>query len=55
MDTYLATLSDDEKAIIAALKRSWPKAVHQRCQLHFLNNLAAPVLKVDTQLGVCRN
>jgi len=46
----LATLSDGEKAIIAALKHSWPKAVHQRCQLHFLNNLAAPVLKVDTQL-----
>lgn len=46
----LATLSDGEKAIIAALKYSWPNAVHQRCQLHFLNNLADPVLKVDTQL-----
>jgi len=46
----LATLSDGEKAIIAALKSSWPNAVHQRCQLHFLNNLAEPVLKVDTQL-----
>ena len=47
----LATLSDGEKAIIAALKSSWPTAPHQRCQLHFLNNLAEPVLKVDSQLS----
>ena len=46
----LATLSDGEKGIIAALKSSWPQAPHQRCQLHFLNNLAEPVLKVDSQL-----
>ena len=46
----LATLSDGEKAIIAALKSSWPNTVHQRCRLHFLNNLAEPVLKVNTQL-----
>lgn len=46
----LATLSDGEKGIISALKSSWPQAPHQRCQLHFLNNLAEPVLKVDSQL-----
>ena len=46
----LATLCDGEKAIIAALKKSWPDAPLQRCQLHFLNNLAEAVLKVDTQL-----
>jgi len=46
----LATLSDGEKAIIAALKASWPQTPHQSCQLHFLNNLADAVLKVDSQL-----
>jgi len=46
----LATLSDGEKGIIAALKRTWPEAPHQRCQAHFLNNLADPVLVHDTEL-----
>ena len=46
----LATLSDGEKAIIATLKQCWPDAPHQRCQAHFLNNLAEPVLAFDTQL-----
>jgi hypothetical protein len=46
----LATLSDGEKAIIAALERCWPDAPRQRCQEHFLGNLAEPVLKVDEQL-----
>jgi hypothetical protein len=43
----LATLSDGEKAIIAALKRCWPDAPRQRCQEHYLGNLAEPVLEVD--------
>jgi len=38
----LATLSDGEKAVVAALKTAWPAVPHQRCQLHFLNNLAKP-------------
>jgi Transposase, Mutator family len=46
----LATLSDGEEAIIAALKHCWPNAPHQRCQTHFLNNLVEPVLEVDAQL-----
>jgi len=46
----LATLSDGEERIIAALKRSWPAAPHQRCQEHILGNLAEPVLKVDSHL-----
>lgn len=46
----LATLSDGEDRIIAALKASWPDAPHQRCQAHILNNLAEPVLQEDTQL-----
>ncbi len=46
----LATLSDGEKAIIAALERCWSDAPRQRCQEHYLGNLAEPVLKVDGKL-----
>ena len=46
----LATLSDGEKTIIAALKACWPNAPRQRCQEHYLGNLAEPVLKVDGKL-----
>ena len=46
----LATLSDGEKAIMAALETCWPDAPRQRCQEHYLGNLAEPVLKVDGKL-----
>jgi hypothetical protein len=46
----LATLSDGEEVLIAALKSCWPDAPHQRCQEHILGNLAEPVLKVDARL-----
>ena len=46
----LATISDGEKAIIAALETCWPDAPRQRCQEHYLGNLAEPVLKVDGKL-----
>ncbi len=46
----LATLSDGENRIIAALKGSWPDAPHQRCQEHMLANLAEAALKEDTNL-----
>ena len=46
----LATLSDGEKAIIAALETCWSDAPRQRCQEHYLGNLAEPVLKVDGKL-----
>jgi hypothetical protein len=46
----LATLSDGEEAVVAALQTTWSKAPHQRCQSHFLGNLAEDVLKYDTQL-----
>jgi hypothetical protein len=48
--SVLATLSDGEQAIVSALKGRWPEAPHQRCQTHFLNNVATPVLALDTQL-----
>ena len=46
----LATLSDGEEAIIAAFRICWPGARPQRCQSHWLSNVAEPVLTVDTQL-----
>jgi len=46
----LATLSDGEVTLVAALKSCWPEAPHQRCQAHFLNNLAEAVLDYDDQL-----
>ena len=46
----LATLSDGEKAIIAALKTCWPDAPRQRCQEHYLGNLAEPVLDEDRKV-----
>lgn len=46
----LATLSDGENTLIAALKACWPQAPHQRCQAHVLNNLAEAVLEYDDEL-----
>jgi len=46
----LATLSDGEKAIITALKMCWSDVPRQRCQEHYLGNLAEPVLEVDAKL-----
>jgi len=45
-----ATLSDGESTLITALKSCWPEAPHQRCQSHFLSNLAEDVLVHDDQL-----
>lgn len=46
----LATLSDGEATLVATLKSCWPQAPHQRCQAHFLSNLAEEVLDYDDQL-----
>jgi hypothetical protein len=46
----LATLSDGEETIIAAIETCWSDAPRQRCQEHFLGNLAEPVLDVDSKL-----
>ena len=46
----LATLSDGEKAVIAALETCWPDAPRQRCQEHFLGNLAERALEEDDKL-----
>jgi hypothetical protein len=46
----LATLSDGENTLVAALKSCWPTVPHQRCQVHFLNNLTEEVLDYDDEL-----
>ncbi|MEI6901389.1 MAG: hypothetical protein WCL00_16045 [Bacteroidota bacterium] len=46
----LASVSDGEDRIIAALRAVWPNAPRQRCQEHFLGNLADEVLENDTEL-----
>jgi len=46
----LASVSDGEERIIAALRAVWPNAPRQRCQEHFLGNLAEEVLANDTEL-----
>jgi len=46
----LASVSDGEERIIAALRAVWPNAPRQRCQEHFLGNLADEVFPNDTEL-----
>jgi hypothetical protein len=46
----LASITDGEERIIAALRTVWPNAPRQRCQEHFLSNLADEVLEEDTRL-----
>ena len=46
----LASVSDGEERIIAALRAVWPSAPRQRCQEHFLGNLADEVFPNDTEL-----
>jgi hypothetical protein len=46
----LASITDGEERIIAALRAVWPNVPRQRCQEHFLSNLADEVLGEDTRL-----
>jgi hypothetical protein len=46
----LATLSDGEDTLLAALKTCWPDAPQQRCQEHVLGNIAEGALKENSRL-----
>jgi hypothetical protein len=46
----LATLSDGEEAEIEALKKLWPQAPHQMCQVHFLGDIGEPIREGDVKL-----
>ena len=42
----LATVSDQQRALVKALKATWRKP-HQACQSHFLRNAVAPLIEQD--------
>jgi hypothetical protein len=44
------TLSDNEKALVTALKVTFSEAVHQLCQMHFVKDLSDPVHEADREL-----
>ena len=44
------TISDNEKALVAALKKTFPEAKHQLCQMHFVKDLSSPVHEADREL-----
>ena len=46
----LALLSDQEKALVSALRTVWPDARHQLCQMHFMQNLSEPVHREDQKM-----
>ena len=46
----LALLSDKEKALVSALRAVWSTAVHQLCQMHFMQNLSGPMHRADQTL-----
>lgn len=43
-------VSDKENKLVAAVKQVFPSVRHQYCQLHFVSNLAKPLVKRDRQL-----
>lgn len=44
------TLSDNEKALVAAMKEIFSEAVHQLCQMHFVKDLSEVVHEADREL-----
>ena len=46
----LATLSDKQGPLVAALKQTWPDVPHQWCQAHYLRNAAKPLQEHDQAL-----
>lgn len=42
----LATVSDQQRALVKALKATWRKP-HQACQSHFLRDALAPLIEQD--------
>lgn len=46
--TYV--VSDEHEGLVSAMRRFFPDAVHQRCQVHYLRNALAKVTKPALQL-----
>jgi hypothetical protein len=48
----LATLSDKQPVVVAAVQAAWPDAPHQWCQAHYLRNAVKPIHDHDHALQV---
>jgi hypothetical protein len=47
-----AIISDKQRGLLPAVNVVFPQAVHGFCQLHYLNNAAAPVAEADEQMKI---
>lgn len=47
-----AVISDDERAIVAAVAEVFPDVAHGLCQIHFLKAVQKPVYEKDQQLAI---
>lgn len=48
----VATLSDKQAGLVPALQQVFPDARHGFCQVHYLNNLADPIVDADEQMKI---
>jgi putative transposase len=46
-------VADDHQGLVAALRRFFPDAVHQRCQVHYLRNALSKLSSVAHQEKLC--
>jgi len=44
-------VSDNQEALVRAIEAVFPDAKHQLCQIHFIKNLAKPVIEADRKLA----
>ncbi len=47
---FLATVSDKQRALIKALKATFPNLPNQYCQAHFLSNSVTPIYEADEKM-----
>jgi MULE transposase domain len=47
-----AIMSDKQRALLPAVKRVFPDALHGFCQFHYLDNAAEPVAAADEQMKI---
>ena len=47
-----ALISDKQRGLLPAVTAVFPQALHGFCQLHYLNNAAAPVAAADEQMKI---
>ena len=47
-----ATMNDKQRSLVLAIEAVFPKARHGFCQVHYLQNAAAPVAEADEQMKI---